>query len=844
MRPADRLFSPRRLGDPIGAAKGKGVGNQDSSATPQGAPLPGVWRFGDAVLDEQQAALKLSGAVVELDRSGYDVLLALLKHAGEVVTKEELLEAGWPGRVVSENSLAKAVSRLRQALGPQGANVRAVHGYGYRLASPVSFQPAADERTAVRPHSGPDLYEGDAMPHRPGWRLVRRLGEGGAGATFLVRSDDGEERVAKIATSESGLRGLKREIALARYIGAVRADLPDVARVLGWNLSQAPFFLELPYFPHGHLAEWAARPDGLPSLSRAQRIALCAQLCDAVAGLHEIGVIHKDLKPENLYPVRDAAGNWRLVLADLGAGETVHAPRLIELGITLSIAAEHMRERAGSLLYLAPEVIAGEMPTQRSDVFALGVLVYQLLVGDMRRSLAPGWEADIDDELLCEDIALAAAAKPLRRLLPARGLARSLQHLEERREQFLHNRDAERQHARMQRTIERQRARRPWLIATAAALALGVGAGSALYVKALEAGRAARENAAVADAVNRFFNQDVLGAASPYASNGNREPTVREALDRAIARIDERLRDQPIVEATVRMTIGQVYGEAMQIPQAIEQEQRALELFERHLGPDDVRTQQARYRLATDLTDDSRFTEAKTLIDSTDTLRRELEIDDVETTLLSRRAGCYWYIRRAQYDAGLAACEGVVESQLAFDANDHTALIKARTNLAVLHSRAGRIDQAEAQFVKVHESFIALDDRDSPTRLRVDYLHGMNLVALRRYDQASQTLETAYRGSVAALGAENPHTLEVQMGLAKLHMLRSRPAEAVPLLRHAHAAYERQLGKDSHFTIESREALDAALCALGRDPSGALPSDARAACLGESRPQAGDRSNA
>jgi non-specific serine/threonine protein kinase len=292
------------------------------------------------------------------------------------------------------------------------------------------------------------------------------------------------------------------------------------------------------------------------------------------------------------------------------------------------------------------------------------------------------------------------------------------------------------------------------------------------------------------------------------------------------------------------MTIGQVYGEAMQIPQAIEQEQRALELFERHLGPDDARTQQARYRLATDLTDDSRFTEAKALIDSTDMLRRDLEMDDVETTLLSRRAGCYWYIRRAQYDAGLAACEGVVESQLAFDAKDHTALIKARTNLAVLHSRAGRIDQAEAQFVKVHGNFIALGDRDSPTRLRVDYLHGMNLMALRRYDQASQTLETAHRGSVAALGAENPHTLEVQMGLAKLHVLRSRPAEAVPLLRHAYAAYERQLGKDSHFTIESREALDAALCALGRDRPDATPSDARTACPDASHPQAGDRSNA
>ena len=143
------------------------MGNQDSSATPPAVPLPGVWRFGDAVLDEQLASLKLGATDVELDRSGYDVLLALLRHAGEVVTKEELLEAGWPGRVVSENSLAKAIGRLRQALGQQGASIRAVHGYGYRLASTVSYQAAADDRASVRSHAGPELQEGDALPQRP-----------------------------------------------------------------------------------------------------------------------------------------------------------------------------------------------------------------------------------------------------------------------------------------------------------------------------------------------------------------------------------------------------------------------------------------------------------------------------------------------------------------------------------------------------------------------------------------------------------------------------------------------------------------------------------------------------
>jgi len=96
-----------------------------------------IWRFGSAELDEHDMRLTVGGGAVPLDRSGYDLLLCLLRHAGEVVPKEELLRVGWPGRVVTENSLAKAVGRLRQALGPDGASLRVVHGYGYRLVADV-----------------------------------------------------------------------------------------------------------------------------------------------------------------------------------------------------------------------------------------------------------------------------------------------------------------------------------------------------------------------------------------------------------------------------------------------------------------------------------------------------------------------------------------------------------------------------------------------------------------------------------------------------------------------------------------------------------------------------------
>lgn len=96
-----------------------------------------VWRFGDAEFDEQGEGLSVAGQAVELDRNCEAILGVLLQEAGRDVSKERLLAAGWPDRIVHENSLAKAISRLRQALGPQGDALETVYGYGYTLAVDV-----------------------------------------------------------------------------------------------------------------------------------------------------------------------------------------------------------------------------------------------------------------------------------------------------------------------------------------------------------------------------------------------------------------------------------------------------------------------------------------------------------------------------------------------------------------------------------------------------------------------------------------------------------------------------------------------------------------------------------
>jgi serine/threonine-protein kinase len=104
-----------------------------------------VLRIGPWTVDPAMQRLLRDGEPipVPLERSSFDLLLALARQAGEVVGKDALLRAVWPQRVVSENSLAQAVRKLRNALGDtDGEQVQLVRGYGYRLALPVDLVPA------------------------------------------------------------------------------------------------------------------------------------------------------------------------------------------------------------------------------------------------------------------------------------------------------------------------------------------------------------------------------------------------------------------------------------------------------------------------------------------------------------------------------------------------------------------------------------------------------------------------------------------------------------------------------------------------------------------------------
>ena len=109
-----------------------------------------LWRFADYEFDELGRELRVKGRSVDLESKPLEILLQLLLHAGEVVTKEELLESVWPDVMVVDGSLATAVSKLRKAMGDEDhPAIVTVPRVGYRLGVPVYCKTVAAPAATV-----------------------------------------------------------------------------------------------------------------------------------------------------------------------------------------------------------------------------------------------------------------------------------------------------------------------------------------------------------------------------------------------------------------------------------------------------------------------------------------------------------------------------------------------------------------------------------------------------------------------------------------------------------------------------------------------------------------------
>jgi non-specific serine/threonine protein kinase/serine/threonine-protein kinase len=201
------------------------------------------------------------------------------------------------------------------------------------------------------------------------YRVVREIGRGGMGAVYLAERADGQyqQRVALKVIK----RGMDTEQVLARFRAErqilASLDHPNIARLLdGGSTEQGVPFFAMEYIEGEAIDAWAEQR----ALSVDQRLRLFLQVCDAVAYAHQHLVVHRDIKPLNILVTPDGTPK----LLDFGIAKVLHEG-----------ADEQTSTVTGMRLltpeYASPEQVEGRHATTVSDVYALGVVLYELLTG-------------------------------------------------------------------------------------------------------------------------------------------------------------------------------------------------------------------------------------------------------------------------------------------------------------------------------------------------------------------------------------------------------------------------------------------------------------------------------
>ena len=211
------------------------------------------------------------------------------------------------------------------------------------------------------------------------YQVGRRLGEGGM--SYVYRAQDAETGATvavkillpRLSRDPAAVERLRREATIA-----TRLEHPNVCPILRMGEADRAIYLVMPYLEGEPLSEHETRRG---PFAVAEGIPLLVQMCQGLQHAHELQIIHRDLKPENVMLVPDGAGDngeprYRAVVMDFGLAKerrtTPEVAKLTATGIVL-----------GTPEFMSPEQIRGKPLDGRSDVYAVGILAFELFTGQL-----------------------------------------------------------------------------------------------------------------------------------------------------------------------------------------------------------------------------------------------------------------------------------------------------------------------------------------------------------------------------------------------------------------------------------------------------------------------------
>jgi eukaryotic-like serine/threonine-protein kinase len=373
-----------------------------------------IYEFGDFRLDARLQVLSREQLPVPLSPKALEVLLVLVQSGGQVITKEELMNAVWPDSFVEESNLTQTIFLLRKALGDniEQRYIVTVPGRGYRFVARVT-RPEL-QKTSLEPAPQSPLTEnliGKKVSH---YRVLHLLGGGGMGVIYAAEDLKLGRRVAmkflpgELASDPVSFERLQRE---ARAASAL--DHPNICSIYELGEHEGQPFIVMQLLEGQTLREWI--DDGAkenPVLRLDRLLDLGAQIADGLNAAHQKGIIHRDIKPANIF----VTSKGQAKILDFGVAKFLaeaapeHAEEVPVGAISANSALTRTGASVGTPSYLSPEQVRGEALDARTDLFSLGLVLYEMATA--QRPFAGNTSLEIRNAILSQPAIPVRIANP------------------------------------------------------------------------------------------------------------------------------------------------------------------------------------------------------------------------------------------------------------------------------------------------------------------------------------------------------------------------------------------------------------------------------------------------
>jgi len=671
------------------------------------------------------------------------------------------------------------------------------------------------------PAAATDVQANTKRPsaHVGRYKLLELIGEGGMGEVWVAEQTEPVKRKVALKVVKPGMDS---KSVLARFEAERQAlalmDHPNIAKILDGGVTEhgRPFFV-MELVKGLPLTEYC----DAQRLTVRDRLVVFGQICAAVQHAHQKGIIHRDLKPSN-------------ILVTEHDGKPV--PKVIDFGLAKALGdATMLTERTihtalgtvvGTPIYMAPEQVALNAldVDTRTDIYALGVILYELLTGttplEKRRLKEAAWDevrrVIREEEPLKPSLRLSDSGDALPSISAQRHTEpAALTKLVRGELDWIVMKALEKDRARrfdtanaMARDIERYlndeavesgppgavyrmrkfaRKHRGVIVGTAAfMIILAAGTGVSLWqaIVAAKAKKDAQASAAETKAVLDFVVDRILVAAGPKGISGGlgADVTMRAAVEAAIPHLATSFKQQPLVEAQLRWTLGFVYGNYGDYPAAAKQLEIARDLYVQHLGEKHSTT----FRCVTDVGKNysmqGRHAEAARIFEELlATSKAEFGTRSTNTLAIMNNLAMV-YFETKKYDAAIALHKETLAVKEATLAPDDPSLAKSMTNLANCYFRTKRMEEAFELYERALALLRSKLGRDDYLTLMAAHNLANGHREFDRYAEALKLDEETRSRRRANLGETHPDTIISMWSIAKDLAGLDRSAEAVPIV--------------------------------------------------------------